>query len=86
MYNNKMRLKWRQYYIYGLSDPREPDVIRYIGKVDNVNKRLSQHISAAKESRYPLWGSYYILCKSFIWDDAYRGGPSWDRFRSYAGL
>ena len=35
---------------YSLSDPRTPDDIRYIGKTkQNINRRLEQHISAAKK-------------------------------------
>lgn len=44
-----MNLKNRTTFIYGLVDPIEPDVIRYVGKTNNsVKKRLNEHI---KESR-----------------------------------
>lgn len=34
-------------YIYALYDPRNIEDIRYIGKADNLQKRLSQHISSS---------------------------------------
>lgn len=33
-----------QTYIYGLYDPRNPDLIRYIGKANNPDKRLREHL------------------------------------------
>ena len=36
---------------YTLSDPRTPDIIRYVGKTkDQLARRLSGHISAAKRA------------------------------------
>lgn len=38
-------------YFYTLSDPRTPDVIRYIGKTKSpLNRRLSGHISSTKRA------------------------------------
>lgn len=31
------------YFVYGLSDPAEPDVIRYVGQTDNLHRRLKVH-------------------------------------------
>lgn len=36
-------------YIYGLYDPRRPEEIRYVGKADNISKRLRQHINDSKK-------------------------------------
>ena len=35
-------------FIYGLFDPLEPEVIRYVGKSNNPKARLSRHISHSK--------------------------------------
>lgn len=34
-------------HIYALYDPDDPSHVRYIGKTDNVERRLSQHLQAA---------------------------------------
>lgn len=36
--------------IYGLFDPRHPDVIRYIGKTKEIKKRLRSHLVEAKRN------------------------------------
>ena len=38
-------------FIYGLFDPRNYQ-LRYVGKADNVEKRLSQHIKQVKHRQY----------------------------------
>lgn len=38
-------------FIYGLSDPRTPDEVRYIGKANDPQKRLSNHVSARGRHR-----------------------------------
>ena len=40
--------KERTTFIYGLYDPREPDIFRYVGKANNPQKRLLQHIKEAE--------------------------------------
>jgi hypothetical protein len=35
-------------YLYALMDPREPDIVRYIGKTDNISRRLSEHIAGSR--------------------------------------
>ena len=58
--------------IYGLFDPREPDIIKYVGKTKmSLRKRLQAHID---ESRRKLNGTYKIhwvnsLCKENIKPD-----------------
>ncbi len=45
-------------YIYGLYDPRDPKSPRYIGKADNPQKRLLQHIGRNKLSRRSKRGTW----------------------------
>jgi hypothetical protein len=35
-------------YIYSLIDPRNPDIIRYIGKTKNPKKRFNEHLRDSK--------------------------------------
>lgn len=40
-------------YIYGLRDPRIPDVVWYVGKTNNHHNRLQYHLKDAKANRKP---------------------------------
>lgn len=42
-------------FIYGLYDPRQDGVIRYIGKANNLKKRLSSHLRDAKRRKTPVY-------------------------------
>ena len=37
-------------YIYALSDPRDPGKTRYIGKTNNIKRRIADHIGRAKST------------------------------------
>jgi len=39
------------YKIYGLVDPRKPDIIRYVGQSKTPRRRLMAHISTAKKNK-----------------------------------
>lgn len=41
----------RTTFIYALIDPIEPDIIRYVGKANNMKSRLIKHISESKKSK-----------------------------------
>lgn len=47
-------------YIYKLIDPREPDKIRYVGKTNNVTKRLQNHIQIARRREKKYFSSNWI--------------------------
>lgn len=49
-------------YFYTLSDPRTPDVIRYIGKTtQKLQRRLDQHVSASKRAKQTNQKSNYNI-------------------------
>lgn len=43
--------------IYGLRDPREPEIIRYVGQAIDVESRFACHLTESRSSRNPkdLW-------------------------------
>lgn len=43
-------MKNKTTFIYCLIDPVEPDIIRYVGKSNNVSNRLYKHINESKKS------------------------------------
>lgn len=45
--------KTTEVYIYTLSDPDSGEV-RYVGKANNINKRLATHISDSRKSNRPV--------------------------------
>jgi len=55
--------KERVTYIYGLYDPREPDIYRYIGKANDPLKRLQQHIKDACQLCVPKDNWIYSLLR-----------------------
>jgi hypothetical protein len=44
-------MKSRTTFIYALIDSNEPDIIRYVGKSNNINTRLTKHINESKKSK-----------------------------------
>ena len=46
-----MKQKNRTTFIYGLIDPEKSDIIRYVGKTNNMKSRLIKHISESKKSK-----------------------------------
>ena len=47
--------------IYGLFDPRTPNVIMYVGKANNAGKRLRTHIREARNAKCPTRKAKWIL-------------------------
>lgn len=41
----------RPWFIYTLHDPRDPDVVRYVGWATDTRRRFNQHISDARANR-----------------------------------
>lgn len=44
-----------KYFVYGLFDPRKPELIRYVGLTKNTVKRLYQHTTDKRRSRKVSW-------------------------------
>ncbi len=42
-------------YIYGLTDPREPNALRYIGKANEPAKRMSEHRTKTNTTHRATW-------------------------------
>lgn len=49
---------WRARGIYGLVDPREPDLVRYVGMAERFLDRFLAHLREAKGDRYSRRGEW----------------------------
>lgn len=54
-------MKERITYIYKLVDPREPEVVRYVGKSNDPFSRLKDHIKEAKAGKRKSYKNNWIL-------------------------
>lgn len=50
----------RQWVIYVLSDPRTPDIVRYVGATNNLKRRLKAHVYLSRVGKTRTHTGYWI--------------------------